>query len=67
MIAKLIVKGLTRNEAIKNMSEVLDQYIVEGIKTNIPTLKRIINHPEYISGNTTTNFIDSYLQTTKVN
>lgn len=67
MIAKLIVKGLTRNEAIKNMSEVLDQYIVEGIKTNIPTLKRIVSHPEYISGNTTTNFIDSYLKTTKVN
>ncbi|MFF2455514.1 acetyl-CoA carboxylase biotin carboxylase subunit [Peribacillus simplex] len=67
MIAKLIVKGLTRNEAIKNISEVLDQYIVEGIKTNIPTLKRIVSHPEYISGNTTTNFIDSYLKTTKVN
>ncbi|MFJ7728486.1 acetyl-CoA carboxylase biotin carboxylase subunit [Neobacillus sp. NPDC097160] len=67
MIAKLIVKGLTRNEAIKNMSEVLDQYIVEGIKTNIPTLKRIVDHPEYISGNTTTNFIDSYLKATKVN
>ena len=67
MIAKLIVKGLTRNEAIINMSEVLDQYMVEGIKTNIPTLKRIVSHPEYISGNTTTNFIDSYLKTTKVN
>lgn len=67
MIAKLIVKGHTRNEAIKKMSEVLEQYIVEGIKTNIPTLKRIVDHPEYISGNTTTNFIDSYLKATKVN
>lgn len=62
MIAKLIVKGHTRNEAIKTMSDVLDQYIVEGIKTNIPTLKKIVNHPEYISGNTTTHFIDSYLK-----
>ena len=67
MIAKLIVKGFTRNEAIKNMSEVLVQYKVEGIKTNIPTLKRIIDHPEYIAGNTTTNFIDSYLKEAKVN
>jgi acetyl-CoA carboxylase biotin carboxylase subunit len=67
MIAKLIVKGLTRHEAIKNMSEVLEKYIVEGIKTNIPTLKRIVNHPEYSCGNTTTNFIDSYLKATKVN
>lgn len=67
MIAKLIVKGLTRKEAIKNMSKALDHYIVEGIKTNIPTLKRIIDHPEYISGNTTTNFIDSYVKAAKVN
>ncbi|MCM3568087.1 acetyl/propionyl/methylcrotonyl-CoA carboxylase subunit alpha [Neobacillus mesonae] len=67
MIAKLIVKGLTRNEAIKSMGKVLEQYKVEGIKTNIPTLKRIVNHPEYISGNTTTSFIDSYLKTAKVN
>jgi acetyl-CoA carboxylase, biotin carboxylase subunit len=66
MIAKLIVTGSTRNEAIKNMSEVLDQYIIEGIKTNIPTLKRIVNHSEYISGNTTTSFIDNYLKTIKV-
>lgn len=67
MIAKLIVKGATRLEAINKMSEALDHYIIEGIKTNIPTLKRIVDHQEYISGNTTTNFIDNFLKTSKVN
>lgn len=39
MIAKLIVKGSTREKAIDEMKKALDEYIVEGIKTNIPMLK----------------------------
>lgn len=61
MIAKLIVKGSTRDEAIKRMSEALQQYKVEGIKTNIPMLQKVIDHPAFKEGKTTTNFIKEYL------
>ncbi|MEY8757848.1 acetyl-CoA carboxylase biotin carboxylase subunit [Peribacillus frigoritolerans] len=61
MIGKLIVKGRDRNEAINNLIDALEGYEIEGIKSNIPILKKIINHPEYKLGNTTTNFINNYL------
>lgn len=60
MIAKLIVKGETREEAIDEMQEALNNYIVEGIKTNIPILKKILAHDQFQSGNTTINFINNY-------
>ncbi|PID03866.1 MULTISPECIES: acetyl-CoA carboxylase biotin carboxylase subunit [unclassified Sporosarcina] len=62
MIAKLIVKGNTRNEAIKEMKKALDQYIIEGIKTNIPMLKEVIAHKAFSEGNTTTNFVEEHLR-----
>jgi acetyl-CoA carboxylase biotin carboxylase subunit len=61
MIAKLIVKGSTRQEAIEQMCFALDHYQVEGIKTNIPMLKEVLSHPEFQAGNTTTNFVNIYL------
>ncbi len=61
MIAKLIVSGENREDAIKNILTSLDSYIVEGIKTNIPLLKDIINHKAFLDGDTTTNFIAKYI------
>jgi acetyl-CoA carboxylase, biotin carboxylase subunit len=61
MIAKLIVKGSTRQEAIEQMCIALDHYRVEGIKTNIPMLKEVLSHSEFQAGNTTTNFVNIYL------
>ncbi len=61
MIAKLIVKGSDRAEAIDRMQQALGNYFIGGIKTNIPILQEIIAHPEFRSGNTTTNFIKKYL------
>lgn len=61
MIAKLIVKGKNREEAIERLVTTLEKYEIEGIKTNIPILLKIINHPEYKLGNTTTNFINDFL------
>lgn len=40
----------------------MNEYKVEGIKTNIPYLLKIIQHPKYKAGNTTTEFIQKYLQ-----
>lgn len=61
MIAKLIVKGKNREETIERLVTTLDKYEIEGIKTNIPILLKISNHPEYKLGNTTTNFINDFL------
>jgi acetyl-CoA carboxylase biotin carboxylase subunit len=61
MIAKLITSGSTREEAINKIKEALDTYVIEGIKTNIPTLQKIIDHEAFLQGDTTTNFIEKYL------
>lgn len=60
MIAKLITFGDTRDIAIARLAEALDHYVVEGIKTNIPLLQKIVAHDAFKSGVTTTNFIDQY-------
>ena len=62
MIAKLIVKGATREEAISVMEHALAHYQVEGIKTNIPMLRDVISHPAFLAGDTTTNFVANYIQ-----
>lgn len=61
MIAKLIVKGKNRQEAMERLSHALSNYEIEGIKTNIPLLLQIINNPFFYEGNTTTNFIEEHL------
>lgn len=65
MIAKLIVKGKDRQQAISYLNEALSEYLIEGIKSNIPMLKEVINHPAFINGDTTTNFVSQYIQKTK--
>ncbi|MFW5438786.1 acetyl-CoA carboxylase biotin carboxylase subunit [Paenibacillus apiarius] len=61
MIAKLIVKGKDRDEAIDRIQQALAQYHVQGIKTNIPMLQEVIAHPAFRSGDTTTGFVAKYL------
>ncbi|MBD3382676.1 MAG: acetyl-CoA carboxylase biotin carboxylase subunit [candidate division Zixibacteria bacterium] len=57
ILAKLIVWGERRNEAVERMKQALDDYIVLGVKTSIHYLKAILEHPEFISGKTFTDFI----------
>ncbi|NOJ71753.1 acetyl-CoA carboxylase biotin carboxylase subunit [Paenibacillus alvei] len=61
MIAKLIVKGKDRNEAIDRLQQALSEYQVEGIKTNIPMLQEVTGHPAFRSGDTTTGFVAKYV------
>ena len=61
MIAKLIVHGNTREQARQKMIDALNEYTIEGIKSNIPMLKEVILHEEFEKGNTTTNFVEKYL------
>ncbi|MDF1533649.1 MAG: acetyl-CoA carboxylase biotin carboxylase subunit [Methanosarcinaceae archaeon] len=60
MISKLSVWGRDREEAIARMERALYEYIVIGVKTNIPFHKAVLRHEAFRSGNLTTHFIDDY-------
>ncbi|QSF98913.1 acetyl-CoA carboxylase biotin carboxylase subunit [Bacillus paralicheniformis] len=60
MIAKMIVKGNSRDEAIRTLAEALSQYQVKGIKTNIPLLEDIVRSDEFRKGGVQTDFISRY-------
>ncbi|RNB87186.1 acetyl-CoA carboxylase biotin carboxylase subunit [Brevibacillus fluminis] len=62
MIAKLVVTGANREEAIVRLQKALDDYVVEGIKTNIPLLREIAAHPAYLAADTTTAFVAKHIQ-----
>ena len=57
MIAKLISYGDTREEAIENMADALDEYYIRGVNHNISFLNALILHPRFKEGRLTTNFI----------
>ena len=60
MIAKLITTAQTREEAINKMKRALDEFVIEGIKTTIPFHRKLMDHPDYISGNYTTKFMEDF-------
>ncbi|WP_313112794.1 acetyl-CoA carboxylase biotin carboxylase subunit [Aequorivita sediminis] len=60
MIAKLITTAQTREEAISKMKRALDEFVIEGIKTTIPFHRQLMDHPDYIAGNYTTAFMDTF-------
>ncbi|MEW6535789.1 MAG: acetyl-CoA carboxylase biotin carboxylase subunit [Candidatus Auribacterota bacterium] len=62
MIAKLIVHGKTREEAISIMSRALGEFTVEGIKTNISFQKTILNEDGFKSGKISTDYIAELLK-----
>jgi len=61
LIAKLIVRGKDRNEAISRMARALEMFIVQGIHTTIPLHRRILADPEFRAGNFDTGFIERFL------
>jgi acetyl-CoA carboxylase biotin carboxylase subunit len=60
MIAKLITTAQTREEAINKMKRALDEFVIEGIKTTIPFHRQLMDHPDYVAGNYTTKFMESW-------
>jgi acetyl/propionyl-CoA carboxylase alpha subunit len=60
MIAKLIVHAENREEAIQKMRWALRNYSAQGLKTNIPFLKEVLSHPDFLSGDTHTDFVDAH-------
>jgi acetyl-CoA carboxylase, biotin carboxylase subunit len=58
LIAKLIVKGRDRSEAISRMKRALEMFTIEGIKTSIPLQRRIVADPDFASAKFDTHFIE---------
>ena len=57
LLAKLIVSGNTRDEAIVRARHVLDQFIIEGIPTTLPFLRRIVDDDAFVRGEVDTGFV----------
>lgn len=60
MISKLIVYGMSRNEAISRMRRALDEYIILGVKTTIPFHKSMMLSEHFREGKLHTHFVDQY-------
>jgi acetyl-CoA carboxylase, biotin carboxylase subunit len=67
MIAKIIVHGRDRQEAIARMRRTLEMTVIEGIKTTVPVQLKIINEPDFIAGKLSTSFMERYASSTKAN
>ena len=57
MIAKLIVHGKDRTEAIEKMRSALNNFVIRGIHSNIPFQSALLQHPRFVNGDFTTGFI----------
>jgi acetyl-CoA carboxylase biotin carboxylase subunit len=60
MIAKLIVRARTRDEAITKMERALDEFIVEGIKTTVPFHQKLMQNEDFRKGNFHTGFLNTW-------
>ncbi len=59
MVSKLVAWGKTRNEALRRMDRALNEYLIQGVITNIPACIHIIRHPSFIDGSYTTHFMSA--------
>ena len=60
MIAKLIVHGHDRQDAIQKMREALNAFVIRGISSNIPFQSALLAHPDFVAGNFNTGFIATH-------
>lgn len=58
LIGKLIVHRATRAEALATLRRALDEFVVEGVKTTIPLLRKVVAHSTFLDGQVDTNFIE---------
>ena len=61
MIAKLIAHGETRELALARMSTALSELVIEGIKTNIPVLQRLLDDAAFVAGGTDIHYLENRL------
>lgn len=63
MIAKLIAFGETREAAIQRLTRAIKHYWIAGVKTNLPLLQSIVEHPQFKACNLSTHFLTAYPMT----
>ncbi len=61
LLAKLIVHAPSREQAVARLARALDEYLVDGIKTNVSLFQRILRHPDFAAGRLDTGFLDRLL------
>jgi acetyl/propionyl-CoA carboxylase alpha subunit len=61
LVAKLIAWGRDRAEAIRRMRRALQEYTVLGVKTSIPFHRRMLDDPQFLSGQFHTQFVEGWL------
>ena len=61
LIAKIIVHGRDRHEAIARMRRTLDMTVIEGMKTSLPLHQRILAEPDFQAGRLSTGFMDRFM------
>lgn len=60
MVAKLIVHGKTREEALARMKRALSEFVIEGVHTTIPFHLQLLEHPDFIKGEFNTKFLEEH-------
>lgn len=66
MLAKLVVHGATRAEAIQRMKEAIADFEVEGVATTLPFGRFVLDHEAFVSANFDTNFVNQYFSADKL-
>jgi acetyl-CoA carboxylase biotin carboxylase subunit len=61
LLAKVIVHDVDRMAALRRARRCLDEMVIEGIRTNLPFLRRIINNPDFVRGDFDTGFVGRLL------
>ena len=62
LLAKVIVHGRDRDEAIARMQRALDETVIQGVETTIPFHQKVLRHPEFLAGRTSTRFLERLTQ-----
>ncbi|HZS36240.1 MAG TPA: acetyl-CoA carboxylase biotin carboxylase subunit [Polyangia bacterium] len=60
LLAKLIVHAEDRDAAIRRMRRALDEFVVEGVKTNLSFHRKLMDHPDFVAGKLDTHFLERW-------
>ncbi len=62
LLAKVIVHGGNREEAILRMQRALDEMLIEGVQTTIPFHQKVLRHPDFLIGRLSTRFVERLMR-----
>ena len=62
LVAKLIVHGRDRDECVRRLRRALQEYVIAGIETNIPLHLRLLEEPDFISGNYDIHWLERFME-----